>query len=98
MEKLTDAQIAELADEALNAACRLIQERLGQTDGGVAAQVFCDFSETSVLKQFEAYIRTEIAFLPDDVEAVDLLPCGHPNTQAGATYVSRCETCGAEWA
>jgi hypothetical protein len=33
---------------------------------------------------------------PDDDDA--LLPCGHPNTGAGDQYVSRCETCGKEWA
>lgn len=32
----------QLAEEALNAACALIQDRLGQTDGGLASLYFDD--------------------------------------------------------
>ena len=39
-QSMNKHDIGELADEALNAACALIQDRLGQTDGGFAGIYF----------------------------------------------------------
>ena len=56
--KLTDKEIEALADEALNAACLLIQNKLEQTDGGLASLFF---SGDDTLDTFKAYIRAELA-------------------------------------
>lgn len=58
MRKLTETEIIELAEEALNAACLHIQDAIGQDDGGVAALYF---SGDRARDMFAAYIRSEIA-------------------------------------
>lgn len=37
---MTEHDIDQLAEDALNAACLTIQEQLGQTDGGIAGVFF----------------------------------------------------------
>jgi hypothetical protein len=54
---MTNEQINELANEALNAAAALIQKRLGVTDGGHAA-IF--FSDDVALNNLVDYIASEI--------------------------------------
>ena len=49
--------INNLAQCALNAACKLIQDELGVTDGGLAGIMF---SDDHVLSLFEDYIKAEI--------------------------------------
>jgi len=56
---MSDEDIEALAEEALNAAAALIQDRLGVTDGGVAGLAFSDGKVLSLLK---SYIRTELNF------------------------------------
>ena len=56
---MTKEQIRDLADEAMDAACAHIQQKLGQDDGGIAAQVFSDNRARDL---FVAYIQTEIMY------------------------------------
>jgi hypothetical protein len=56
-EGYLDDAIESLADEALNAACLLIQQRVGQDAGDLAGAFFsCD----TVRKAFEQYIKLEL--------------------------------------
>lgn len=55
---MTEQQITDLADEALNLACLHIQNRMGQTDGGVAGMFFTD----EHLAMFRDYIKIELAY------------------------------------
>ena len=50
-------EVEALAEDALNAACRLIQDRIGQTDGGLAGMFF---SGDEVQAKLCAYIRAEL--------------------------------------
>lgn len=61
----TADMIDSLAEDALNAAIRLIQERLAITSGDVAGVVF---SDGAVHRALVGYIRTEL-HLPDIAEA-----------------------------
>lgn len=54
---LTNAQIADLADEALSAAARVIQEKLGIESGDYASMFFGDGNAERILR---AYIRAEL--------------------------------------
>ena len=56
---MTKEQIRDLADEAMDVACAHIQKRVGQNDGGIAAQVFSDNRARDL---FIAYIETEIMY------------------------------------
>jgi hypothetical protein len=56
--KMTDEEIEALAEEALNAAALITQDRLGVTDGGFAG-IF--FSDGKVERIFQTYIRSELA-------------------------------------
>jgi hypothetical protein len=53
----TDQEIKTLANDALDAACNVIQEKLGQTDGGLAG-IF--FSDDDVAGKLADYIRAEL--------------------------------------
>jgi len=53
-----DVNVQGLANDALDAACLLIQRALGVTDGGLAALVFSDGKAAELLCE---YIRSEIA-------------------------------------
>ena len=53
-------EIHELAEDALNAAVALIQQELGQTDGGVAAFGFSGHREVIIKAILSDYIRAEI--------------------------------------
>lgn len=57
MSTLTEQEIDDLAEEALNAACLAIQERLGVESGDLAAAFFSDDITRDNLKD---YIRQEI--------------------------------------
>ncbi len=54
---MNDEQIKELAEEALNKAVLLIQERMGIQTGDVAGVFFSGEDPA----RFEAYIRTELS-------------------------------------
>jgi hypothetical protein len=51
-----------LAEAALNAACVLIQDELGQEDGGVAGIYFSGDKEHLIMEILKDYISTEIMF------------------------------------
>jgi len=51
----TDPEIESLAEDALNALCLFVQERIGQTDGGYAS-LFWDGQEDII----RDYVETEI--------------------------------------
>ena len=55
---MTHQEIERLAEDALNAACKCIQDRLGQTDGGLAGMWF---SDEDAHRWFGDYIRAELA-------------------------------------
>jgi hypothetical protein len=57
MKTWTEKEMRELADDALNAACLVMQEAVGQTDGGFAG---IWFSGDEVRDNFVEYIRREI--------------------------------------
>lgn len=60
---LTDAQISTLATEALDAACRHIQDALGVTTGDLAALVM---SDGEIEEKLEVYIRSELDAIAQD--------------------------------
>jgi broad specificity phosphatase PhoE len=53
----SDAVIDALAEEAANAACKLIQDRLGVTTGDLAAAVL---SDGTIERELARYIRAEL--------------------------------------
>lgn len=55
--QMSESEIDDLADDALNAACLTIQKAIGQTDGGPAS-IF--FSEDEVKEGLKKYIRFEL--------------------------------------
>lgn len=54
-------QIQQLADDALDAACLLMQDRLGVQDGDVAGIYFSGNVQDAVRQLFEGYIKMETA-------------------------------------
>jgi len=62
MKTYTNNFIELLAEAALNAACVLIQDELGQTDGGVAGIYFSGDKEHLIMEILKDYISTEIMF------------------------------------
>lgn len=58
--KLTPSQIEELAEDALNAACLCIQQKLEVESGDLAGIVFSGYYGESVKQAFVAYIRLEL--------------------------------------
>ena len=60
MKELTDTQIGELVDAALEAACRVVQDRLGVESGDLAAIFWSGDSEDLFKGLFVAYIMTEL--------------------------------------
>lgn len=54
---MNENEIEALASDALNAACLLIQQRLGVKTGDLAGIIF---SDDVVLLRFEAYIEAEL--------------------------------------
>ena len=60
MKIYTTTEVQDLADEALNAACRVIQERLGIKSGDLAALYFQGRTERVITDILRGYIRTEI--------------------------------------
>ena len=60
MKIYTETEVQDLADEALNAACRVVQERLGIKSGDLAAFYFQGHTERVITDILRGYIRTEI--------------------------------------
>ncbi len=60
MKIYTTTEIQDIADEALNAACRVVQERLGVLNGDLAAHYFQGQTERVIDDILRGYIRTEI--------------------------------------
>lgn len=50
----------KLIDDALSAACLHIQKKIGQTDGGIAGQVFSGDTHTSICALLGEYLQTEL--------------------------------------
>jgi len=66
MPELSDQEIEDLADEALNAACLVIQQRLGIEEGGWAGMYFSgDHPIDEILR---GYIRSEIEWDKSNAE------------------------------
>jgi len=57
---LTAEQIDELAEQALNAACLCIQEKLNVPSGDTAGQFFSGDTYDNAIQLFKQYIRTEL--------------------------------------
>ena len=74
----TDPEIENLAEEALNALCLFVQQRIGQTDGGYASlfwdgreDIIRDYVETEIVRSrnstesnFKGWQETRL-FVPD---------------------------------
>lgn len=62
---MTVIDVQCMFDDAVNAGCKLIQDRLGVVAGDTAGLIFADESELpsacASIDMFEAYIRAEIA-------------------------------------
>lgn len=58
-------QIDDLIELALNAACAAIQEKLGQTDGGLAGVYFCGEDRDSFDDAMRGYVSAELAAKKD---------------------------------
>lgn len=58
----SEADIASLLENALDAACLAIQQRIGQTDGGTAGIYFSGSTRAEFDAMFRAYIDSERAF------------------------------------
>ena len=56
----TQEEIQDLAGEALHAACRVVQERLGIKSGDLAALYFQGHTARVITDILRGYIRTEI--------------------------------------
>ncbi len=78
-DDVTDADVADMADDALHAAALSIQDRLGVTDGGWASVVFSDDVVEGLLAD---YARSEIAQVAESDEA-EGWPKGHAPIAAG---------------
>ena len=64
MKKIyTDLEIDNLADEALNALCLYVQDRLGQTDGGNASMYWS--GRESIIKD---YVENEVIMAGNSTE------------------------------
>lgn len=62
MKTYSNNFIELLAQTALHSACEVIQEELGQTDGGVAGIYFSGDKEHLIMQILKDYITTEIMF------------------------------------
>jgi len=62
MKTYSENFIELLAQTALHSACEVIQEELGQTDGGVAGIYFSGDKEHLIIQILKDYISTEIMF------------------------------------
>lgn len=56
----TEEGIEDLADDALNAAVLLIQQRLGVESGDLAGLFFSGMAEHDVKEWFSRYIKAEL--------------------------------------
>lgn len=57
--KLSEKQLENVLEDALNAACASIQDAIGQTDGGVAGIFFSGNAREKFDALFREYIATE---------------------------------------
>ena len=60
MKIYTTTDIQDIAEEALNAACRVVQKRLGVPNGDLAAHYFQGHTERVIDDILRGYMRTEI--------------------------------------
>jgi hypothetical protein len=60
LKELTDTQIGELVEAALEAACRVVQNKLGIESGDLAAIFWSGDSEDVFKSLFVAYIMAEL--------------------------------------
>lgn len=60
---MTADQMNALADEALNVACRLIQDRLGVETGDVAGLYFSGPQDEQIRTILFGYIKTELNWM-----------------------------------
>lgn len=61
--KYTKEGIDQLAENALDQACKSIQDALGQEDGGFAGLFFSGQKEEEILAILRQYAREEIRFM-----------------------------------
>jgi hypothetical protein len=68
INKMTDQEIKELAENALHQACSFMQDALNQKYGDIAGVFFTGEREDEIHAMFQEYIKTEILFreLPTD--------------------------------
>jgi len=59
---MNDRDIDNIIDEALNAACLVIQDRLGVKTGDVAGMVFSGTKQEQFEAIFREYIRIELMY------------------------------------
>jgi len=62
MKTYSQDEIHMMAENALNAAILLIQEEIGQDDGGIAGIYFSGTNEDMILTMLKSYIHTDINF------------------------------------
>ena len=60
----TDPEIDNLAEDALNALCLYVQQRIGQTDGGVASMYWSGREEI-----IQDYVEYELVMLGNSTES-----------------------------
>ena len=60
MKIYTETEVQDRAEEALNAACRVVQEHLSIKSGDLAALYFQGRTERVITDILRGYIRTEI--------------------------------------
>lgn len=77
---LPDEDFERLVDEAIDAACLVIQKAVGQTDGGLAGAFFSDDKQKDSLRQ---YLRSELNVaqydLDDSLEAALQIASNKPS-------------------
>jgi len=64
---LSAKEIEDLAEDALNAACLAIQQKLEVSDGGVAGMFFSGVEGDEVRAHFNNYIRLELNWMGSPV-------------------------------
>lgn len=59
---MTNEQINELAEDALNVLCLYVQERLGINTGDIAGEFWSDDNYRNLIRD---YVKTEVMWLKD---------------------------------
>lgn len=60
---MTQDEIRDLADDALNVACKHIQDKLGVPTGDVAGMFFSGKADDDIRALLESYIRSELNWM-----------------------------------